>query len=379
MKTTDILAGFATDFRTEQRLYRQVRSLCRAGRTVAVAGFCEPGRAPVLSHWDCGEIIPLPVRRKGVPGFLFFLVFMAKLLWTALKIRPPLYLACDLPALIPFALASLLAGGEVIYDSREIFTELPDIHRAPLKKRLCGLLERFSIRRARIAITVCEADGAVLRGKYPGVRSVVIRNLPLFSLCRKSNALRERLGLPDDEPLVLFQGTFLRSGGVRELVLAASGLDRGRIVLIGDGPERENILPLIKNTGKDQRVIWLPPVPFSDLHPLSCSADIGVFPAKPDGLNLINALPNKIFEYAMAGLPVISTDLPEIRKMNDQYHFALLVTEITPENLSTAIKALIAEPALAQRLAENGLKMARELCWENEEKKFLALFDTKGK
>jgi glycosyltransferase involved in cell wall biosynthesis len=345
------------------------------GLRVLVAGYADPARPPVLAHWKDIPVKTVAVSRSRLPGALFFLVFMFKLFRLARRERPGIYYACDLPVLFPFYLASRFRKGVLIYDSREIFTELPGVHDRPLKKRLWGLLERIALRGVSKSLVVCDSDRRDLTALYPSLRPVIVRNLPCYAPYVKRNLLREKLGLPPGTPVILYQGSLLESGGVPELVLAMAQFEQGHLVIIGDGPERPAVEKSIRDHHLEHRVSLLPPVPFTELHPLSCSADIGCYTGKGEGKNLVNVLPNKIFEYAMAGLPMILSDLPELRKINGQYQVGVLMPAITPEAIAAAVGGLLADAGNMARLKANALIMAKTMCWENEEKTFLTLFN----
>jgi len=372
---TDILAGFITNFTTEHRLFREIQSLCSVGHTVMVVGFRDPEDTHfTLQHWKGIDTCCLTLVRKRLPGFLFFLLFMFKLFFKTLRSNAGIYLACDLPALFPMALAARFTGARVVYDSREVFTELPEIHNHALKKLFWTLLEKSALSKITASICVCESDRQTLMHCHPSLTPVIIRNLPCLRPLVKTTLLRDRFSLDSNEPILLFQGTFLTSGGLEHLVPAAAHLNRGKLILIGSGPHENKILSLIQRLGLENTVLHLPPIPFSELHPWTSSASIGICPILPDGLNLENALPNKIFEYAMAGLPMVSTNLPEIRKLNDRFSFALLAEQPTPQGFADAINQLIEDNTLRARLAANARRMAEQLCWENEEQRFLNLF-----
>jgi glycosyltransferase involved in cell wall biosynthesis len=371
----DVLAGCVTDFTTEYRLYRQVCSLQKKGLRVRVTGFRDPARPCRLSHWRGVEVAPVRVGRKNLPGPLFFMLFMLKMFLVALKARPRVLLACDLPVLFPFFLASRFLRARLVYDSREIFTELADVYRRPARKLFWQSLERLAVLGVDRSMTVCESDRTALAGKYPRLEPVVVRNLPLFRPVMDSKALRRRLDIPAGEPVILFQGSLLTSGGVVEIVESAPFLEKGRIVIIGDGPEKGRVMAAMDQVKHTERVHYLPPLPFSDLHEITCSADIGVYAGRADGQNLENALPNKVFEYALAGLPMILSDLPELRALNRAFDVGVLLEEVSGKAVADSINRLLPDGPAMQRHRENALRMGREMCWENEEGKFLALFE----
>ncbi|OGJ85048.1 MAG: hypothetical protein A2268_16160 [Candidatus Raymondbacteria bacterium RifOxyA12_full_50_37] len=373
MKTT-VFAACISDLTTEYRLYRQARSLVRQGCDVRVVSYADPEKVPALGHWAGLSISLIRLSRSRLPGVLFFALYMIRLFFMALHARPAFYLACDLPALFPCVCASLLRGGSVVYDSRELYTELPDVHRSPFKKAVWRLLEGFSVRHVVRSITVCESDRSDLARKYNCLAPVVVRNLPLYKPYAPNNALREQCGVSGDMPIIVFQGSLLRSGGVHELVCAMDAVSRAHLVIIGDGPEAPRVRKALRDNNRAQRVSWLPPVPFTELHGLLCSADVGVFTGAADGASFANALPNKIFDYAMAGLPMAVSRLPEIEKVNGRYRFGVYIEAPHPDAIARALNDLLVSSAHLAEYRTHALAMARDMRWENEEERFLELF-----
>jgi len=372
--SSSVLAGFVSDFQTEYRLFRQVTTLAARGFSVTIAGYGDPHAPPRLTHWADFKTLTLSVSRSKLSGPLFFLVFMWKLFWTALRSKPDIYLACDLPVLIPFALAQLITGGKLIYDSREIYTELPDVYQSPIKRLFWKFGERMAVKRAHRIIAVCEGDREFLVSHYPGIQTEVVRNTPPFSPKIKSNALRKQLGISPETPVILFLGSLLKSGGVAELVDSIPLTKKGHLVILGTGPEQGHISHRISQSPEKKRISLLPPVPFTQVHPLVCSADLGVVLTKNEGISYQNVLPNKLFEYAQAGLPMVLSNLPEIRKIHQQFDVGKLVSEILPETIAEALDALMKHPEKISYFRENALALGKKMCWENEEAAFLNCF-----
>ena len=92
------------------------------------------------------------------------------------------------------------------------------------------------------------------------------------------------------------------------------------------------------------------------------------------GLNYRFALPNKLFDYINAGIPVIASNLPEVRKIVDGYACGIIVDSVTPEDIYKAIKWLQDHSSPLTEMKENALRASKELTWENEGIKVIALY-----
>jgi len=90
-------------------------------------------------------------------------------------------------------------------------------------------------------------------------------------------------------------------------------------------------------------------------------------------LNHKYSLPNKFFEYAMAGLPILVSDLPEMRKFVEKYNCGVICESITPKGIARGIKKLLEQDL--EKLGKNARKMAEDHSWEMQEKKLLRLYE----
>ena len=97
-------------------------------------------------------------------------------------------------------------------------------------------------------------------------------------------------------------------------------------------------------------------------------ADLGLTLDKNTNLNYRFSLPNKLFDYIHAGVPIISSDLPEIRKIIDEYEIGDFIPDHNPESIANKIKEVFADKGLMEKWKKNINFAARNLSWQNEEK-----------
>lgn len=151
------------------------------------------------------------------------------------------------------------------------------------------------------------------------------------------------------------------------------------IVMMGPqvGSTQANLESLIASEGVADRVKILPPVPYDVLLEWTASADIGLIVYAPDfSLNVKMCLPNKLFEYIMAGLPVLASPLDAVAEMIDAYDIGQVVSSLAPEDIGAAINTMIMDQAACERMRSNALNAAkRELSWEKESQQLLKLYN----
>jgi glycosyltransferase involved in cell wall biosynthesis len=90
---------------------------------------------------------------------------------------------------------------------------------------------------------------------------------------------------------------------------------------------------------------------------------------EPIGLSFKYSLPNKLFDYIHAEIPIIAGNLPEISRIINEYHVGVLVKNYQPETIAKAINNLLENETLLSKIKENQKQAKEILCWEIEQKK----------
>ena len=124
---------------------------------------------------------------------------------------------------------------------------------------------------------------------------------------------------------------------------------------------------------KHKNIHHVKSVPMNDLLSFTSSASFGVCLTVDNCLNHKYSLPNKFFEYAMAGLPIVVSDLPEMRKLVQKYNCGVVCETVTPYGIVKSIKELLANDL--NKFSKNARRMAEDHSWEVQEKKLLSLYD----
>jgi glycosyltransferase involved in cell wall biosynthesis len=275
-------------------------------------------------------------------------------------------------------LASRVRRARLVYDAHELYGEPTDGSlSARVSARLTYRLEGLMVRLADTAVTTNPSRAEVLSARH-GPRDVgVLRNVP--TLQRDVQPLDP--GFPSGAKVLLYQGgIYARSRAFRQTVEALSHLpDDIHLVILGFG--RQDDIELVRSWAGEfavaDRVHLLPPRPFDELVRTAAAATLGLVPIRPIRLNHTLGDTNKLHEYLMAGLPVVASDLPEIRHVARQGDPP--VGEVfDPDDcasIAAAVKRILSdEEGLARRRSE-ALRLARELYnWEVEQDKLLHLY-----
>lgn len=366
-----VFGDLAFDF----RVFREACALSDAGHEVAIVTSHFGGSLP--SVWERFQIRSILVDRgqslrRSYPAF-WRLASAA-----AFDERADVYHAHDLDALWPACRAASRHRAALVYDSHELFTGQSSLVNRPLVRGFWRHMERRLISRVDRVVTVSQAIARRMAVMYRLVQEpAVVRNLPPFRVPIRSERLRVSLGLSGDPlPLALYQGGFLVDNGLREVIEGMPRVHSGRLALLGSGPTESGLRHQVAVGGLQERVRFLARVPFPELHEHTCGADIGLCVIRPAGSSFSLSLPNKLFEYFMAGIPVLAGDTPEIRAVIEQTGAGVLVDPLDPGAIGSALESLLAESTRWEVLAHAARSAARRYCWEQEAPRLLEVYQS---
>ncbi|MHB8656856.1 MAG: glycosyltransferase family 4 protein [Solirubrobacteraceae bacterium] len=359
----------------DSRVRREAGALAAAGHRVVVLELAAV--APDAGSIDGVErrsVLP-PARLRGwLPFHLYRLAFLLAFLRAILGMRPDAIHAHDAAMLLPGLIGARLTRARLIYDSHELAAGVP--YREPLWAGVVRSLERVVVPRCDAVITVSDGIADRLRATYRLLdRPTVLRNVS--ALRREGNGgLRAGLGISQATPLVLHQGAPAPYRGCDVLVDAVARLDGVCLAFLGD-PEPgygETLRARIVALGLSDRVRMLPSVPLPDLLDHTAEADVGVTLLQDTCENHRLALPNKLFEYVAAGVPIVASELPEIRRLIEAYGIGWCAAPADPGAVADALRVALrhrGDPELKARIAS----AAAELTWSGEQRQLLDLYD----
>jgi glycosyltransferase involved in cell wall biosynthesis len=300
---------------------------------------------------------------KG-PFFYFF--FNLRLFFQLLFRKADLLIANDLDTLGPNFLVSRIKKSQIIYDSHEIFTEVPELQNHPIKKKIWKTLEKFIVPRINFHITVNESIADWMKKNYD-CKFYVVRNVPDKKPIDFPLQTREELKLPLNKKILILQGAGINiNRGAEELVEAMKFTDKSIVLLIiGSGDVIDNLKKQSEHEQLSGKIIFKNKMPPDELFRHTCLCDAGLTLDKDTNLNYRYSLPNKIFDYFNAGIPVISSRLPELEKLINRYNVGEFIDNHTPQHIAERIQLFLSDKRYKQ-WRENTHKAAEENCWDQE-------------
>ncbi len=298
---------------------------------------------------------------------------------TLMKVPTDVYHAHDLNTLPACFLAAMLRRKLLIYDAHELPLSQLDRTRKPrLRALLVWLLTAIMARCAGV-ITVSPPIVQEIRKRYAASNITLIRNTPTYQLVEKNDLLRQHLGLSSEVRIALYQGNIQADRRLDNIVRAAAFL-QPNVVIVLMGRIADNTISdleeLARKEGVTERIRILPPVLYNELLKWTASADIGLIIYSPElSLNVQMCLPNKLFEYLMAGLPVLATSLDAVADVLHTYDVGHIVPSCSSQDIAHAINLMLEDREELERMRHNALRAAQQdLCWEQEHFQLLRLY-----
>jgi len=293
-----------------------------------------------------------------------------------------IYHAHDLNTLPGAFLAARRDSAKLVYDSHELYVDRNKVEPSSRAwKSLLGRLEAFLARRADVVLTVNEALAEELARRYVIPRPCVVMNTPVRSewgglLPMSHSLLRNELGIPLEVRLLIYVGRITFNRGLEELVLSLKHLEDCCLVCMGSGIEtyKRGLLDLAERTGVADRFFFFGPVPPEEVIHFAAGADLGVAPIANACLSYYYCSPNKLFEYMHAGLPIIASAFPELKKVVLEHGIGLTFDPSDPQDIARAARRILDDPEGMERMRENALKASSLYNWENESRKLLQIY-----
>lgn len=359
----------------ESRILRITQSLAEHGifNRIVVVGVHQQGLAERERLDAIRDLLRIraPLDRSGA-GLLTkvarTLGWSARVLW-ALRRESISCVNCHSLAVLPLcAILAAVHRARLVYDTHELETET--IGARGFRQTLSRWVERVLVRRVDAIAVVSQPIADWYRSRYPGIPVTLVRNTPkrVEATSRDRSPLRAATGIAADMPLFLYQGVFGDGRGLDVMFNAFAGRTNAHLVLLGYGPRLADVLAAAE---AQDNVHYHPAVEPHDLLRWTAGADVGLCVIEPLCLSYQLSLPNKLFEYVAAGVPVLASDLPAIREVVTGYSCGWLCQPETAA-LRERIDGLTAESVAAA--ARGTERVRRELVWETEEPELLALY-----
>jgi glycosyltransferase involved in cell wall biosynthesis len=361
------------DFKNDSRVLKISKSLTEFGYEPVVVAMHNSG---LLEHDTVQnlkvhriKLISRPWLKWKPIQFLKYIEFLVK---GFINYRKVDIIHCNDLSALPVGLLIKLFGRDkkLVYDCHEYETEINGLK--GFEKSAKKWFEHKLIRYSDAVITVSDSIAIEYSRLYGIPKPHLVLNCPPYQEQSKHDFFRARLGARADQTIFLYQGGLVKGRGIELLLEAFSVFDSDTNVLVcmGYGPLED----LIRERAKQQRTIYFHPAVSPDvLLNYTSSADYGIAFTEDSCLNNRYCLPNKIFEYLMAGLPVLTSNLFEMKRLVETEGVGIVAEENTVDGFRQAVRASLQQNYAA--IQRNVFAARKKYCWEEQEKVLKEIYD----
>jgi glycosyltransferase involved in cell wall biosynthesis len=279
--------------------------------------------------------------------------------------RPALVHANDYNTMWIALAAKLLRGSRVVYDTHELW---PDRNGRPEWRPWLLACEWIFVRAADIVITASPGYAELMSRRYRISPPAVIRNIPATTPAAAATGTTAG-------PLAVYIGGLIPGRGLEPGIEALARIPGLRMRLIGPGSDsyRASLRAIAERAGVADRLELRPAVAPSEVVAALAGANLGLMLIEPVCRSYELTLPNKLFEYAAAGVPVLSSDLPVIAGIVREHELGEAVAPYRLDQLAAGMRRLL-EPERAAHLRSRALEFAGEHTWARERAKLAAVY-----
>lgn len=299
-------------------------------------------------------------------GALFYANYNIRLFFFLLFHRFDVLLSNDLDTLLAnFLVFKLKRKKRLVYDSHELFTEVPELVSRPKIRAVWLKIERFIFPRLETIITVNKSIATIYKERY-GKNLFVLRNVsPLWQ--PQKIASKSDLDLPEDKKIIILQGSGINvDRGGEEAVKAMQYINNALFIIVGSGDVIPKLKKIVQQLYLEDKVHFIPRIPYQKMMNYTYHADIGLSLDKNTNPNYMYSLPNKIFDYIHTTTPIVCSDLIEIKRVVNTHNVGRIISKYSVQDIAKSINTILEDEQLLSELKENCRKAALLENWEKE-------------
>ena len=355
-----IILTVTNDLNYDQRMIRICTSLANAGYEVTLVGFKRKKSKPIQEQ-------PFKQVRLAIiaeQGKIMYFQYWLSLFFFLLRSKADAICAIDLDTILPVYYASKFSGKKRLYDAHEIFTDLKEVISRPAVHKMWTWIGKHTVPRFPTGYTIGDCYAEELNKRY-GVHYGVVRNATVL----------KTLTIPQKKQrYILYQGWVNVGRCFEQLIPAMQQVD-ATLIICGEGNFYEQATALVKELHLEEKVIFKGYIPPAQLTAYTIQATIGITLFEDTSLSNRLSLANRFFDYMHNGVPQLCNRFAEYERVNAEYEIATLISELTVDEIAKALNKLLTDTVYYQRLQNNCVAAREKYCWQEEEKKLLAIYN----
>lgn len=342
-------------------MIRICTSLVNAGYAVTLTGYRLKDSLPLADK-------PYSQKRFNcffITGKLFYAEYNLRLFFYLLFKKHDLICAVDLDTILPCLFISKLKRTQRVYDAHELFCEMQEIVSRPGIYRTWKKIESYAVPRFKLGYTVNQVIADEFTRMYDR-RYEIIRNIPVL----RSLVIPEK-----PSKYILYQGA-VNEGRSFDTLIPAMKQVNATLIIAGGGNYINQVKKLVQDHGLDGKVIFTGRLFPADLYNYTLNAWAGITLFENIGLSNYYSLANRFFDYLQAGIPQVCVNYPVYASINLNKPVALLIDDLSSENIANHLNQLVENSVLYTELQQNCLFQRELLNWQHEEEKLLTFYNT---
>jgi glycosyltransferase involved in cell wall biosynthesis len=375
-----------TDVRNDLRIRKEAESLAEI-YNVHVVSLCENEPRHRFDFRRLKVInIPLVTRRLPKSPLFWlmkYLEFLLRAAYSAARVRARVYHGHELAGSLPSLFAARLRRAKFIYDAHELEADrVGAIQKSPWLHRLMLWSLRLVMRQADHVICASESRADIMLAEY-GARE---RPTPILNVTPRAGMPNSEVKTPAcpvnptelnlvGKRVVIYQGTLAPGRGLDRVVSALNHLDDDVVLLVlGSGTTFDSLIAQAERQATRHRLIMLGQVPADSLVAYMRLAHVGLAIYLNTCRNNYHCAPNKIFEYASVGLPVVGPNFPDVEAVVSQYDIGRTFDPESPDSIAAAIREVLNDPNRRETMSRNARLLKEHINWESQEAKLRGIY-----
>lgn len=359
-----ILVSVTNDITTDQRVDKVCTTLTQIGFDVILIGRKLKNSENLNRNY---KTFRFKLLFKN--GFLFYAEYNLRLFFKLLFSKKDILLSNDLDTLLPNFLISKIFKLKLVYDSHELFTEVPELINRPKVQKFWLTIEKNILPEIKNCYTVSNSIANYYNLKYK-TNFITIRNLPIAT----NKILKGKLPFKiKNKKIILYQGAINKARGLELMLTTMQYIKNSIFVIIGNGDIKNELIQQIKVLNLEEKVKLIPKQTPKELQKITPLADLGISFEEDFGLSYKFALPNKLFDYIHAKIPVLVSDLPEMVNIIQNFSVGEIIKDRDPKKLAIQISTMLQKD---KEFYKSNLENARKvLTWESESEHLKNIFN----
>ena len=257
----------------------------------------------------------------------------------------------------------------LIYDTHELEVERNGLR--GVRQKLCKWMERRLINYMNLTLVVSESIADWYKNEYKIKRPPVVLNTPNKRERKKNNHFREQLGIREEQVILIYQGGLFSGRGIHLILDAFKARTDDKVVAVFMGyGELDKDIKIA--AAEHDNIFFFPAVSPQVVLEYTSSADLGISLIENTCLSYYYCMPNKLFEYSMAGLPVLVSNMKDMSELVTNNNMGGVITDFSVNGINQAIDDFLNQDLVLMK--ENAYRVACENSWEKQEEKMLEAY-----